>query len=82
MFVSAAVMVLAIYRQELPPSSAFLPSVNIQQEEAQQRKNAQPAAPGSQQQGDGSVQDKAGDANINTGLYPTESSGGAVVIPR
>ncbi|MDF1684297.1 MAG: hypothetical protein P1U36_06525 [Legionellaceae bacterium] len=82
MLASAAVMVLAIYKQELPPSSAYLPPTNLQEEQLYQRRDAQRASPGQQRSGDGSVQDKAGNAQINTGLYPTESSGNAVVIPR
>ncbi|MDF1828375.1 MAG: hypothetical protein P1U39_08870 [Legionellaceae bacterium] len=82
MLASAAVMVLAIYKQELPPSSAYLPPTTLQQEQLYQRKDAMPASPGQQREGDGSVQDKAGNARIETGLYPTESSGKAVVIPR
>ena len=82
MLASAAIMVLAIYRQELPPSSAFLPPTDIQEERLDQRRTAQPATPGQDRIGDGTVRDEAGKANINTGLYPTESSGSAVVIPR
>ncbi|NCT56823.1 MAG: hypothetical protein GW760_03800 [Legionella sp.] len=82
MLASAAIMVLAVYQPMLPPSSAYLPPTNLQQEQYDQRKNAQPAYPGQQGEGDGSVQDKAGNAEINTGLFPTESSGKAVVIPR
>lgn len=82
MLASAAIMVLAIYKQELPPSSAYLPPTDLQQEQLEQRSSAQRASPGQQRDGDGTVQDKAGNANINTGLYPTESSGSAVVIPR
>lgn len=81
MLASAAIMVLAIYKQELPPSSAYLPPTNLQQEQLHQRKDAMPASPGQQREGDGSVQDNAGNAHIDTGLYPTESSGRAVVIP-
>lgn len=82
MLASAAIMVLAVYQQQLPPSSAYLPPTNLQQEQDYQRKSALPAYPGQQREGNGSVQDKAGNANIDTGLYPTESSGKAVVIPR
>lgn len=82
MLATAAVMVLAIYQQELPPSSAFLPPTDVQEERLYQRKDAMPAAPGSQRLNDGTVRDEAGKARIDTGLYPTESSGGAVVIPR
>ena len=82
MLLSAAVMVLAIYKQELPPSSAFLPPTNLQEERLDQRRTAQPASPGQGRIGDGTVRDEAGKARIDTGLYPTESSGGAVVIPR
>jgi hypothetical protein len=82
MLASAAIMVLAIYKQELPPSSAYLPPTNLQQEQLYQRKDTLPASPGQQSNGDGSVQDSAGNAQINTGLFPTESSGRAVVIPR
>lgn len=82
MLASAAIMVLAIYKQELSPSSAYLPPTNLQEEQLEQRRSAQRASPGSYREGNGSVQDKAGNARINTGLYPTESSGNAVVIPR
>lgn len=82
MLASAAIMVLAIYKQELPPSSAFLPPTNIQEERLEQRRNAQRASPGQDRIGDGTVRDKAGKARIDTGLYPTESSGSAIVIPR
>lgn len=82
MLVSAAVMVLAVYKHELPPSSAYLPPTSLQEEQRHQRSDAQRAYPGQQSVGDGSVQNKAGNAQIETGLYPTESSGNAVVIPR
>ena len=82
MLVSATIMVLAIYKQELPPSSAYLPPIDLQEEQLYQRKDAQPASPGQQQDGDGRVQDKAGNANINTGLYPDPEAGNAVVLPR
>jgi len=82
MLASAAIMVLAVYQGELPPSSAYLPPINLQEEQGYLRRNAQPGYPGLQQNGDGTVEDKAGNARIDTGLYPDPEAGRAVVIPR
>lgn len=95
MLLTTAIMVLALHAAPTPPGTTlayWTPSVapdtslnppdTIQSDQRNQESSASSASAGEQSSGSGTVEDKAGAADVNTGLQPDPEAGDRIVLPR
>ncbi|MCH9689747.1 MAG: hypothetical protein K0U24_02805 [Gammaproteobacteria bacterium] len=95
MLLTTAIMILALNATHTPPGTAlayWTPSVapdtslnppdTIQSDQRNQESSALPASAGQQESGSGTVEDKAGPSDVNTGLQADPEAGDHIVLPR